>query len=266
MSFPSQFNTTLPTCFPSSLFRELLSIKQKLQLCLSTRSLNDTFSECCHVDNINLLTWLFIIKHLLPNIPLVETNDMVKQSFFKSDSFVLEKRRCNQQQIEFYLPEHMAFVQSIFGTFAGIGSRKILRCTLKKRPLSTHTCNSHQVLYTDEYNVIPFERDCPIEFVRRGIIIKYIPEEQQLTLQIRFHKLKGREESEPQFRLRSITIRPLDSEDERIPLHSDITVFGKTIYAHDLIVIRLTDFSIKIKIKMTISKIVAGLCSVIIYQ
>ena len=88
--------------------------------------------------------------------------------------------------------------------------------------------------YTDEYNVVPFERDCPIEFVRRGIIIKYIPEEQQLTLQIRFRKLKGREELEPQFRLRSIKISPLDSEDERIPLHSDITVFGKTIYVINL--------------------------------
>ncbi len=87
--------------------------------------------------------------------------------------------------------------------------------------------------YADEYNVVPFERDCPIEFVRRGIIIKYIPEEQQLTLQIRFRKLKGREELEPQFRLQSIKISPLD-KDERIPLHSDITVFGKTIYVINL--------------------------------
>jgi hypothetical protein len=47
VSFPSLLVSRLPTCFPSRLFKELVSIKQKVQVCLSTRSMHDTYSECC---------------------------------------------------------------------------------------------------------------------------------------------------------------------------------------------------------------------------
>jgi hypothetical protein len=234
VSFPSQFDNNLPTCFPSSLFRELLSIKQKVQNCLSTRSLNDTFSESCRIDNINFLTWFFIIRDLPPSIHIEEKNVVVKHSFFKSDCFFLEKRRCNQQSFELYLPEHVPFVQSIFGTFGGIGSHQILKCTLKQKCLSARACNFRQISYQDEHNVVPFERDCPVEFLRRGIIMKYIHEEQHLIITVRFRKMMNREEFEPQVRLRNITVNPLDGEDERIPLHSDIEIFGKTIYVVNL--------------------------------
>ncbi len=70
-----------------------------------------------------------------------------------------------------------------------------------------------------------------MEFVKRGIILKYIPEEQQLTVIIRFRKMTGRDTVEPQLRLRNIPLNNLnDEDDDRIPFHWDIPVFGKKNY------------------------------------
>lgn len=235
VSFPSLLENSLPTCFPSSLFKELLSIKQKVQVCLSTRSLHDTYSECCRIDNVNILTWCFMVRDLPLNIPLKEANVVVKRNYFRNDEAVLEKRRCKQLSVDLYLPEHISFAQSIFGTFAGVGSRKKFSCILKCRRLSAVAHCTHQIHYKDEHNIVPFEGECLVEFVKRGIILKYIPEEQQLTVILRFRKMSGRESVEPQFRLRNIPQNNLDDEDDdRIPFHCDIPVFGKKIYLINL--------------------------------
>jgi hypothetical protein len=130
-----------------------------------------------------------------------------------------------------FLPEHITFAQSIFGTFAGIGSRKKFPCVLKCRSKSAAAHCAHQIHYKDEHNVVPFEGECLVEFVKRGIILKYIPEEQQLTVIIRFRKMTGRDTVEPQLRLRNIPLNNLnDEDDDRIPFHWDIPVFGKKNY------------------------------------
>jgi hypothetical protein len=131
VSFPSLSDSSLPMCFPSRLFKELLSIKQKVQVCLSTRLMHDTYSKCCWIDNINILTWLFVVRDLPFDIYLKETYVVMKQSFIRNDEAVLEKRQCKQVSIDLLLPEHIPFAQSIFGTFTGIGSQKDFPCVLK---------------------------------------------------------------------------------------------------------------------------------------
>lgn len=232
LSFPYQQPNGLPTCFPSSLFKELLTIKQRLQICLSTTSKNDTFSESCRIDNVNLLTWFFIIKDLPREVLVNEKNVIVKRTFFQNDMYVLEKRRCKEISFHLHLPEHLSYAQSIFGTFVGIGSRKKLKCSLIQKSLSARTQQSQVISVVDEHNVIPFEAVNEVEYLRRGIILKYVPEEQTLTLNVKFQKVIKWELFTQQLTSRNISFMPGDDEtDQRYPLHCDTEVFDKKIYS-----------------------------------
>jgi hypothetical protein len=53
-----------------------------------------------------------------------EAKVVVKPNYFRNDEAVLEKQWCKQILIDLYFLEHISFAQSIFGTFAGVGSRK----------------------------------------------------------------------------------------------------------------------------------------------
>jgi len=106
---------------------------------------------------VNLLTWFFIIKDLPREVLVNEKNVIVKRTYFQNDMYVLEKRRCKEISFHLHLPEHLSYAQSIFGTFAGIGSRKKLKCSLIQKSLSACTQQSQVISVVDEHNVIPFE-------------------------------------------------------------------------------------------------------------
>jgi hypothetical protein len=44
------------------------------------------------VDNINILTWIFMVHNLPIDIPLKETYVVVKRSYMRNNEAVLEKR------------------------------------------------------------------------------------------------------------------------------------------------------------------------------
>ena len=61
-SFPSMaFPAVLPSCFPSTLFKQILSIKRKVQVALNSRSISGKNRVTCTVDNIDMLTWRYIL-------------------------------------------------------------------------------------------------------------------------------------------------------------------------------------------------------------
>jgi hypothetical protein len=229
LSFPSLCsNNLLPTCFASSLFKELMVLKQKVQCILNTRSMNGKCSQISHVKNINYLTWLYIIRDL--PCELVCRNIVVKRYYIADDEAVLQKTRATQQSFELTLPQHLIFAQRLFGSAAGIGTRTSLSCRLKKKQLSAVAEDRHQIRFFDELNVVPFENpDGRNEYVRRGIIMQYVPSEQELTVIVRFRKMKGNVSLEPQFRARRMAgyheDHAIDNDDE-YPFHSNISLFG----------------------------------------
>ena len=237
-SFPSTMpNSLLPTCFPSSLLKELLQIKQKVQICLSTKSLKDKYSTTCHIDNVNLLTWMYMIRNRPNNIAMQQKLVVTKTTFFEKDYYIQEKKRCKQQIIELHLPDHIPFFQSIFGTFAGVGIRKLLKSTFPKncRDTTTRVRCANKITVHDEHNVVPFEEDCENEYVKRGVVLKYIAEQQHLTILLRYRKIISPVELLRQLEIRNITlIEDDDGDDQRIPLHSDIKVFSKAIHMINL--------------------------------
>ncbi len=190
--------------------------------------MNGKCSQISHVKNINYLTWLYIIRDL--PCELVCRNIVVKRYYIADDEAVLQKTRATQQSFELTLPQHLIFAQRLFGSAAGIGTRTSLSCRLKKKQLSAVAEDRHQIRFFDELNVVPFENpDGRNEYVRRGIIMQYVPSEQELTVIVRFRKMKGNVSLEPQFRARRMAgyheDHAIDNDDE-YPFHSNISLFG----------------------------------------
>lgn len=234
-SFPSQMIRGLPTCFPSSLFKEILTIKQKIQICLSTASKNDTFTESCRMDNINTLTWLYLIRDLPVDVMLEENNAVVKRTFFQDDMYVLQKRRCLQQSFHLYSPDHLRYAQMILGSFAGIGSRKKLKCSITQRHLSARAEQKEPLRRHEEHNVVPFEWNNEVEYIRRGITFKYIRDEQILMVTVRFRKVIHWGTFQEHLRERNITSTPEDdANNQRYPFHYNMELLGKKLHAINL--------------------------------
>ncbi len=98
------------------------------------------------------------------------------------------KVQITQQSFELMLQAHLLFAQKLFGTTAGIGTHVPLKFHLKQKQLSAEVEDQHQMQYSDMVNVIPFENhnNTTQEFIRRGIIMNYIPSKQNLTMIVRF--------------------------------------------------------------------------------
>jgi hypothetical protein len=111
---------------------------------------------------------------------------MVKRCFIRGDEAVLQKERV-VEAFELMLPAHLIFAQRLFGTAGGISTRSSQSCRLKQKHLSMWAEDHHQIRFYDELNVVPFEHYTGSnEVTRRGIIIQYIPSEQELTVIICF--------------------------------------------------------------------------------
>jgi hypothetical protein len=87
-----------------------------------------------------------------------------------------------------------------------------------------------QMEYSDTMNVIPFENEILVEeMTRRGLEFKYLESTMELHVNVRFRKLKGREQLERHFMDRRITNSHRTLIDDTYPLYATTSVFGAEI-------------------------------------
>jgi len=161
-----------------------------------------------------------------------EKNVVIKKNYIISDEFHMEKYRALQISTFLCLPDHLAMAQQLFGYAVGLGSRKIIKCSLKRRAVTARQIARQQINYTDSLNVIPFQVEVQHneEYQRRGILIKYIPSESELSITAKYRKLSGRMQLEPHLLMRKIARRnEPEMGDDSYPLFADTDVFGSTI-------------------------------------
>jgi hypothetical protein len=236
VSFPSLHpQNGMLSCFPSMIFNQLLLVKEKIQLLLNTRSMSEKCICTATVSNIDPHTWYYMTTHT----PILCTQKSIvyKKTFLYQDEFCIEKYRTSQYSMEFTLPCHLLLAQNLFGSGIGVGTRKIIKCRLKQRGMSAKAISNYQITYVDTMNIIPFENTSE-ENIRRGLLIKYIPSEMELSLTVKYRVLTGREKIEPQMEVRNLAnrIRPQNPEyDDYYPLFSDTIVFNSNIKQINLI-------------------------------
>jgi hypothetical protein len=154
-SFPSTASKILPSCFPSSLFRQLLRVKSKIHRAMNSRSMSAQNKVTFQVEGVDKFTWLYLKTKLpQPMLSLV----VVKMVYVGMDDAIVEKWRDNLESCVLTLPEHLAITQSIFGSAVGSGFRCMLRCRLQSRSCTARMTSSHQVEHSDELNVVPLEQ------------------------------------------------------------------------------------------------------------
>jgi hypothetical protein len=227
--FPCTYcNPSFVSCFPSLLFRQLLGIKQRVRCLMNTRSMAARCIQSCVINNIDPLTWYYI--QVLLGVPVLRRSSVQKQYFVCQDEFVLEKYRSEEFIIEHTLPEHLFAAQKLFGSAVGIGTRQVIRCSLKRRGIAARQVSYQQIRYDNEFNIIPFEMDTEvIEVCRRGIQLKYVARELDLHVTVRYRKMIGRHTIETHFQVRSMLNSQLGILSDAYPLHVDTSVFGAAV-------------------------------------
>ena len=222
------FNGSLVSCFPSILFRQLLGIKQKVHVLMNTRSLGSRCIQSCVINNIDPLTWHYIQGILM--VPASLRNTVQKQHYVCNDEFVLEKYRSEENIIELTLPEHLSLAQKLFGTAAGIGTRQVMRCSLKRHGLAAREVSYQQMRFDNDFNIISFEVATDlIEVCRRGIELKYVTQRMDLFVTVRYRKMIGRTNVEPHLQARNMINASHGIVNDAYPLHVDTAVFGSVI-------------------------------------
>ena len=121
----------LPSCFPSTILRELLTVKNKAQNAMNTWSKSSKRVVKLTLDNVSPFTWHWMIRNLPAQMIGANLRAVVKRTFMESDELVVQKWRDTQQYVEFTFPEHFKFAQQIFGESFGLGVRTVLSCPLK---------------------------------------------------------------------------------------------------------------------------------------
>jgi hypothetical protein len=224
-SFPSTSpHRILPTCFPSTIFNQLIAMKSSMQSALNTRGKNARNRVVCKIDNFSVVTWEYM-KSLL--VLEVETsNHIAKTNFILMDELVVEKWRTRQEQVHFTLPEHLDCARKIFGTSVGLGVRVFVPCQMG-RSNGRVSCG-RAISKTDTINVVPFEPE-EQELARRGIVLKYIPKLSQLTIIIRFRRVTGEARILPYLQSRGAIYQEEEEEEAVWPLHSDMTILSSLI-------------------------------------
>lgn len=230
VSFPSaHVPNNLLSCMPSTIFYQLMGIKQKMLLLLNTRSMSDRCSSSVSMNSIDAHTWNYIVT----NLPHAATHETIvyKKTYLYKDEFCVEKYRTTQFTINLSLPMHLSYAQNIFGSGVGIGTRRVLKCALKQRGASAKVITQYQITHSDMLNIIPFEYNAE-EVVRRGLQLKYIPQEMELTVSVRFRVVTGRDKIQPELDARNLAdrIRPHNPEfDDYYPLFTNTSVFDGNI-------------------------------------
>lgn len=77
--FSTAFPAVLPSCFPSTLLKQILCIKQQMQVALNSRSVTGKNQFTCTVDNIDALAWNYSMQD--SPAPVVQSNAVLKKHF-----------------------------------------------------------------------------------------------------------------------------------------------------------------------------------------
>jgi hypothetical protein len=130
-SFPSTSpHRILSTCFPSTIFHQLIGMKSSMHSAMNTRGKNARNRVVCKFDNFSPFTWEYMKSLIVLD---VETSSVIaKSQFILRDELVVEKWRTTQEQVQFTLPEHLDCAQKIFETSVGLGVRVFLPCPMGK--------------------------------------------------------------------------------------------------------------------------------------
>jgi hypothetical protein len=237
-SFPStQHPTLMSTCFPSSIFKQILRLKSKMQQALNTRSVRSSNSVVISVENFSISTWEYMTKDLSTRGIVILTSSVVlKSSFMESDTFVVQKYRGEVLSFNLALPNHLNIAQSLFGTTFGVGVRFIVPCSVRGAANGASVENSRAIHYGDVINVIPFSLNDGHNYsVHRGVFFRYIPMTSTLSVTVRFIRVHRRDEMQMYLRQRDISVAEDDAvadddiNDNAFPLHSDVEVYNKKI-------------------------------------
>jgi hypothetical protein len=224
-SFPSTSpHRILNTCFPSTIFNQLIAMKSSMQSALNTRGKNARNVVVCKIPNFSVSTWDYIKSLLLQDVEFSPV--VTKTTFILRDELVVEKWRTTQEEVNFTLPEHLVVAQKIFGVSVGLGVRVFLACAMGK---SNGRVASHRVISkTDTINVVPFEPE-EQELVRRGIVLRYIPKQSHLSVTIRFRRVTGEARILPYLQSRGAIYEEEEEAAAVWPLHSDTTIINRLI-------------------------------------
>ncbi len=115
---------------------------------------------------------------------------VLKDMYVGVDDLNIEKWRSVLQTCFLTLPDHLPVAQSLFGCTAGLGFRCFLSCRLQSRSMNARVITSRQVEQSMELNVVPFAADF-LEYVRRGIELKYLECNELLSVVIDFNRVRG---------------------------------------------------------------------------
>jgi hypothetical protein len=89
--------------------------------------------------------------------------------------------------------------------------------------------------YSDTVNVTPFEDHNDMEEItRRGIELKYLNSEMELTITVKYRRLQGRDNLERHLVNRHIKVNNNVVLDDSYPFHATTAVFGSKIKAINL--------------------------------
>ena len=227
-SFPSDhFPLLFPVCYPSTIFRQLMHLKRKIQEKLNTRGMGKKNCQVIHIDNFDRSTWSYILSCC--QVDVHRSRIVVKNIYLNGDECVVEKWREDQEAFVLTNPRDLSFAQSFLGSAVGIGVRCIIPCQIKSKKYSASV---HTINRTERINFVPFEAECK-ENLRRGLEFKYIPNRMSLTVTIRFRQLVNEREVVESFASRSLPNEEVVM-DNSWPFYSTMEVFGNNIKSINL--------------------------------
>ena len=238
-SFPSErFPSIVLSCFPSTIFTQLICVKREIQRLLNTRSLSSKNSAVVHVQNIDMYTWMYMLKE--SPVRIEASSIVTRSSLVHFDEFIQVSHRETQLSIWLGDSTHLAFGQALFGMSFGIGVRFTVSCRLPRG--QTYAEALQQIDPSRTLNVIPFEDNCR-EVVRRGIHFRYKPASKVLSVTVRYRRMIGAQNFLPHFQVRGMV--HVHDEDGRdiYPFHRDVLVDGCNIEQYNFLTrtVRLSD-------------------------
>jgi hypothetical protein len=228
-SFPSsQFTNLVFSCFPSTVFYQMLGLKNAVHRLLNTRTLNARNTVKAIINNFDRHTWDYLAKVAL--VGEVAKSTVTRYSFLERDQLVANSMREEQRVIWLGYPEHLPIAQKIFGSTAGVGVRFVARISLPRNEV--HARNHRAIAESDQLNIIPFERNLMDEMAPRGIELKYNMTTRNLYITIRFKHFTGVQQYQPYVEARGMLA---DAElDDLWPLHYDIVLDGCSIRSYNI--------------------------------
>jgi hypothetical protein len=229
--FPSQASM-IPTCYPSNLFSQIITIKNKLHRIMNSRSMNARNYTTIQVDCINIYTWAYMKSHLPP--PTIE-NVICQIVYVGQDDGIAEKFRGLLEVISLIFPHHLQMAQDVFGSSVGVGFRCQLTFQIGK---NDRVAKSRPVESTDTLNIIPFEgADETVELFQRGLHLKYLPSLRLLTVAVCFCRVKGIDNLRQHLQSRQMLFNKGMAgiaADNSWPLWHNTVINGSTIHSINL--------------------------------